>query len=254
MSKKNSTRRSPSSFILYKNENKFNPSVAKQNYENVAKEVRRAYERRAEMMRLNTTSIFINLGKKDFINASNFPNEQTTYVQRPLPIVTQNDQSELKLMNHGKTASHLIQVLMKFIQYFNSRYTGLVTQNDITEESISFTQSYESIDHITDGLASTAPKDETTPDFDQFTEKSMALVVSPSDNYFASYFDPFTEESVALVESPSDRYFAPFDDYFSPERHHIPIFGICNQNFLEFTDLNNSAYTTYIETQTEKTN
>ncbi|CAG8486541.1 28158_t:CDS:2 [Dentiscutata erythropus] len=61
-----SKRKTPSSFLIYKNKHKLNPSEAKMKYEHETDDVRETYKRLAEMMRSGSTSNFINLAATSF--------------------------------------------------------------------------------------------------------------------------------------------------------------------------------------------
>ncbi|CAG8736666.1 20469_t:CDS:1, partial [Racocetra persica] len=63
-----SNKRTPNGFILYKNTNRLSPHVASKKYNLETKDVRMAFERQAEMMRLGSVSNFINPDAKFYKN------------------------------------------------------------------------------------------------------------------------------------------------------------------------------------------
>ncbi|CAG8732769.1 15710_t:CDS:1 [Dentiscutata erythropus] len=118
-------KRAPSGFILYKNQNKLNPSNAKVAYENETEDVRIAFERQAEMLRFGADSNFINLDKRSFINSDTSEQVDDTNAT----VSTVND-SETKLFLHFNNVTNNSSPFEQPI--FQTSYEDLLIRNNET--------------------------------------------------------------------------------------------------------------------------
>ncbi|RIB26030.1 hypothetical protein C2G38_2164511 [Gigaspora rosea] len=111
-------KRTPSSFILYKNKYNLSPRVAKQKYNQETEEVRIAFDRQAEMLRLKSTSKFINLD-------ATFFNDRVGRYERT---VSAFNDPETKLCPHLNNVTNNPTSLEQ--SFFQISHGNLMTQNE----------------------------------------------------------------------------------------------------------------------------
>ncbi|KAF0392554.1 hypothetical protein F8M41_010503 [Gigaspora margarita] len=113
-------KRTPSSFILYKNKYNLSPQVARQKYKQEPEEVRIAFDRQAEILRFKSTSKFINLDSSCFT----FFNDRVDNTSVPVSAV--ND-PETKLCPHLNNVTNSPTSLEQ--SFFQTSHGNLMTQN-----------------------------------------------------------------------------------------------------------------------------
>ncbi|CAG8629592.1 946_t:CDS:1, partial [Dentiscutata heterogama] len=136
-------KRVPSDFILYKNQNKLNPNQAKEAYRNLTKDVRIAFERQAEMLRLEADSNFIVLDETFVLDKTFFKDtsEQVDDTNETVSTVsTVNEDTSKRVDDTNATVSTINGSETKLCPHFNN-----VTNNSSSLEQPIFQTSCEDL-------------------------------------------------------------------------------------------------------------
>ena len=125
-------KRAPNGFILYKNQNKLNPTQAQLAYKMETEDVRIAFERQAEMLRFGADSNFIVLDTTFFKDTSEQVDDTNETVS------TVNEDISKRVDDTNATVSTINDSETKLRPHFNN-----VTNNSSLLEQPIFQTSYE---------------------------------------------------------------------------------------------------------------